>query len=414
MASFIQAEHSRAPLDCSAEMFAYLLTFLQVMARFLDFAFTFGQQDKQKEFHYTGFRYDSLLGAVDAERYKIPKLGRSGLELQQCYNLWSVEETDSTSSGWSVRQTAVYHSFDLRTGKALWLNIKGNDLMKNRITEVTKSSSPLLAGSLKGYKNSFAATLITHLVFFEWCAENWRSYMRSLDDRLDKILTKVNAAPIKDVESALMVDAPTLAQPLAMINERSRTETFMSSASPRTQVVSRQSTFSDELPPIPRVFSGLTAATTNSFTNNVETSNAIIPPLPSKGPPVGDKSLGPKLPNFGVLNEVSVNELQKLNEINSELHEAGLVMRLDSDVLNEVISHYQMLLKETDCPSEIKDHCKADLLDFFRRVKNVMKELQMDHSRIDTMLKMSEEGTNLVRLSSPEPQYCKFLKSTPV
>jgi hypothetical protein len=123
-------------------MFSFLFTYHQVMASFLDFVFPFGKQVYARDFHFSGFREESRL-VYDSKDAGIPGLGRSGIGLKLCYNLRSVERSSEPSLPWSIRQTAVYHDFDLETGRTLWVIVKGNKLIKNRMNESSPVQSAL-------------------------------------------------------------------------------------------------------------------------------------------------------------------------------------------------------------------------------------------------------------------------------
>lgn len=129
-------------------------------------------------------------------------------DLRLCYNLWSVEK--SSSPEWSIRQTAVYHSFDIDNGRSVWINIKGNKLMQERITQSVKSFSPLQASASKTNSGAFSATLHTHILIMEWSAENWRSLISSLKKDIGSVLDKAQSIPFRAVERALTVDLSVL------------------------------------------------------------------------------------------------------------------------------------------------------------------------------------------------------------
>ena len=67
----------------------------------------------------------------------IPELVRSGRNIRICDSLKSVKHIENSDNKldlpWLVRQTALYHSFDIDTGKASWMAIKGIQLIKDRI-----------------------------------------------------------------------------------------------------------------------------------------------------------------------------------------------------------------------------------------------------------------------------------------
>lgn len=379
------------------EMFVYMMSFLQVMARFLDFVFAFGRQDLAEDFHYTAFRHENFLSKSQAELHKIPRLGRSGLEIRLSYNLWSVEP--STSPKWSIRQTAVYHSFDLNYGRALWLNVKANEIMKERIAKATSTFEPMLARSSTDPARSFAATLVTHLIFFEWCAENWRSYISSLEADMRKILTKVHNAPLQDVERALAVD------PGALVNALARTSSPSSKSHTRVQTLPKRQTFGSQttdtgvstLSNSNRVLSGLTVTSAGSIIDRIQS-----PQLVKEKTPFAEEDFNTEHDRlFEVLKQFSFDEMQRLNSIGSDFHEVRLVMGLNADVLNEITSYYKSLTTAVECPKNVRDNCSEDLSNFFQHVKGIIRELQMEQARIDSLMMILEDGKRLVSMLRP-------------
>jgi hypothetical protein len=110
-------------------MLCFLFSYVQVMPCFLDFVFPFGEQEYAQDFYFSGLREETSLdsgGGYPA----ISELGRSGREMRLCYNLRSVEASSGqTNLPWSIRQTAVYHEFDIETGRSVWITVKGNKLI---------------------------------------------------------------------------------------------------------------------------------------------------------------------------------------------------------------------------------------------------------------------------------------------
>ena len=159
-----------------------VLTYHQVMPVFLDTLFPFGKQQYPQDFHFSGLWYESRL--PESQRGpRIPELGRSGRDFQLCYSLKSVEPWKSDPEWpWSVRQMAVYHAFDAGSGSAVWIVVKGNGLMKDRLKSETESPGPLGSSSSSTSSEAFASALKTHLVFCDWAGENWRWYIKFLED----------------------------------------------------------------------------------------------------------------------------------------------------------------------------------------------------------------------------------------
>lgn len=388
---FIQAESSRSPLDCSKPMLEYLLSFHQVSPSFLELVFAFGKGTQPEDFHYTGFRHESFLNKAEAEVYAIYRLGRSGREIKQSYNLWSVEESSSEggTQPWSIRQTAVYHSFDLDAGRAFWINIKANNVLKSRTTAETASLNRLCAHTISDPGRCFAATLTTHLIHFEWCRENWRMYLSSLKKRLDDILKMVSGAPVERVERALAVDGNALIRPLKSgSTPPSRANTFDSAKG----VFSRQSTG------ISTIAKSVLSTSPTPVTAAVQNSASIPPANPSQqsGLPSVQEN------EFGVLDQFSIEELQRLHRIGKALQEASLVMRLNADVLLEISQSYDDLINDDRFPDTMRSECSTAIHDFFQQSRCIIKELEREQRRITTLIQMMENGKTMVRQTACE------------
>lgn len=115
--SFIYARNGRERLKTTRQMLMTIFSYHQVMPAVLDFLFPFGRQEYAKDFHFSGFRQDTCLAEFE-RGLQIPELGWSGLGIQLCYGLKSVETSLSQPEWpWSIRQCAIHHSLDLESGR---------------------------------------------------------------------------------------------------------------------------------------------------------------------------------------------------------------------------------------------------------------------------------------------------------
>ncbi|KAG5759533.1 hypothetical protein H9Q72_012348 [Fusarium xylarioides] len=145
----------------------------------------------------TGFDGSDTLDSPKSEILEIPKLGRSGREHIVQYLLRSVEK--STERGqviWDIRQVAVHHKFDFITGKSFWLSIKTNSVMQDRFKEVIAEDPKFNPDSATGLSSSFATTLMTILVYVEWCDESWRECINDLEEKIRAVLKSAETAPV--------------------------------------------------------------------------------------------------------------------------------------------------------------------------------------------------------------------------
>ncbi|KAI4647488.1 uncharacterized protein J4E78_008802 [Alternaria triticimaculans] len=266
------------------------------------FVFPFGLKEEAQDFHFSGLKAEYRLASYD-RACVLPDLGRSGRDLRFSYNLRSVEPTPPRSKEpWSIRQCAVYHTFDVENGKMLWIIVKANKEIQKRVTEVSDESTQS-GNPLKRRSNAFAAALQTHLLLCNWSGENWRC--------------------------STFGDEKTLL------------------ASPETTVS----------PELPSVSSDGGADTDDKFT---------------------------------------FKNLQAIQHIEEKAQEAMLVLKLNTEVLEQLRLHYDEVAEHADFPQELKDGCKANLHRFNKGIIGVEKDMQMLQSRTETLLHLLANRKNLM------------------
>ena len=179
------------------------------MPDFLDFVFPFGKQQYAQDFHFSGFRHDTRLSRCQPN-LSIPELGWSGRDLQLCYNLKSVEPSKSQSKWpWSIRQSAVYHAFDIGSSRATWIVMKGDQLMKNRIKSATGTRGLPEVSSFETVDRAFASTLATHMLLCDWSSEHWRWYINFLEEELQATTRRILSVTVKEFLSPTSEEYPS-------------------------------------------------------------------------------------------------------------------------------------------------------------------------------------------------------------
>lgn len=169
-------------------MLQLLLTFLQVNPIFLDLIHAFGERMEPVDASLCQFIFDSdISGGL-----QVTKLGRSGTQLRHAYLLRSPEKDNEAVNPWSIRQTAVYHAFDLKTGRALWINITGNNILQDAIKRDTLGHQV----RVESIDQSFLLTLRTHLVYLRWCQGSWRWFVRDLENVVRDALIRARTIPV--------------------------------------------------------------------------------------------------------------------------------------------------------------------------------------------------------------------------
>lgn len=207
---FVRAPHSRASLKISREMLTLVFTYHQVLPSFLDFLFPFGNQQYAQDFHFGGFKHEDRFSDVDSG-LRIPEFGWSGRDFHFCYNLKSIEPSKGHPEWpWSIRQSALYHLFDVETGRTNWIIIKGDQLLKKRIKSATGSRGLPEASCFDTVDRAFASTLAIHVILCEWSGENWRWYINFLEEALQATTRPTLSAMVDPFPSSMAYDGPSM------------------------------------------------------------------------------------------------------------------------------------------------------------------------------------------------------------
>jgi hypothetical protein len=159
------------------------------MPAYLDFISVFGVQDEPREARFSAFRHQSTI-SEPRKGLAQPTLGRSDRKYQLCYNLKCVTLAQENISNiklnqWSIRQAAVHHQFDVESGNALWIVIKGRTDLEKRYKDLTGRHAPSENISFDTLAQQFRSSLAPHLMFCYWATEDWRGYIRWLGTVLE-------------------------------------------------------------------------------------------------------------------------------------------------------------------------------------------------------------------------------------
>jgi hypothetical protein len=434
-------------------MFKFLFSYHQVIPSFLEFIFPFGKQVYPQDSYFSGLREDSRF-APQGNNTGLAELGRSGNGIRFCYNLRSVEPTtDDLWLPWTIRQSAVYHHFDTTTTTALWIVVKGNNLIESRMTEATRS--PLRPHS-PTRADAFSATLNSHLIMCGWSGENWRWYINDLETQLQSLTKHVYAT---QSEKEPIPSSPIFSQDLTM---SPRSWTFTSPPlSPTTtyndqpngtgfsfprnksgtfnpKVASRVPTFGPNVPsPRNHASDACNSFTFDAKSNELDSSRSRSNSFPLQqammspftkirawisdkddttngtlpGPPttscVANEEWGPQEhppeafeQDSGEPQEnCSFQDLQRVQHIEEKAQETHLVLGFNIQVLADLRQHYRSVLEDVSFPDDLKGDCRGNLSQFDRCVLGVEKDLHMLQLRTQNLLDRLANRKNLVSAS---------------
>ena len=349
-------------------MLTLVFTYHQVLPSFLDFLFPFGNQEYAQDFHFSGFKFEDRFSDLDGGLI-IPQLGWSGRDFQLCYNLKSIETAKGQPEWpWSVRQSALYHSFDVETGRANWIIIKGDQLLKKRIMSATGSRGVPETSNFGTVDRAFASTLAIHVLICEWSKENWRWYINFLEEALQSISRPTLSAWVDPFPSSI----PDETSPLLAMCTKSKTD-----VSPCTPVGQRQPAQSYCLNNRPR---------SHCKTLSVNDLALPSPEYESFQQPV----------TTSVRQDFSFSDLQRIQFIQEKVNDALLVINVNIDVLTELRQHYNSICESDGWPPELMLKCERDMFRFEKRVIAVENDLRMQQSRSETLLRLLTDRKSLV------------------
>ena len=365
-------------------------TYFQVMPQSLDFLFAFGKQGHAQDLYCSGFRQLTRLTKSEAGLC-VPELGWSGRDLQLCYSLKSVEKSPLQKDWpWSIRHCTAHHSFDVENVRSTWIIIKGDRLMERRIHSATSDRGPRRFSSFQTVENAFAAALATHLLLCDWSGENWRWYIKFLEDKLQE-MTRETITINADIPLSPGVEADYFTmQPRQMTNKTGKTTKSSFSIFSQAQTQTNESLhlgFEKNPAPPPR-----------TYTN----PGGVQQPLPPGF--TADGSLSPKpeampFENYGQ-QQFSFSDLQKTQDIEEKANETALVLRLNLNVISQLRKYYRALIQSQDFPEALAQKCSGETARFEIQVDGITDDMELQILRVEALLQVLAERKTLVSMTT--------------
>ena len=355
------------------------------MPEFVNFLFPFGFQSYAQDFYFSGFRQRTQLAGQSRHAASNTRVLRK--RLQVCYNLKSVEPSDS--DGWSIRHCATYHSLDMDVVRTNWIIVKGDDRMKRRIESAISDRGSHEPSDFKTLDRALQTSLETHLIFCDWSAENWRWYINSLEDSIQNMTRRTFSAPVH-------VPFPAMAA-TDRFTLRTRANTQMTDRSKFT-LFSRTSTRLNEKEPLKPALKHR-EFTPQTFENP---DTGVSQPLPpDEDDDDDDEDDDPQNPNdFRVEDEhreFSFGKLRKVHKFAEKANEAVLVLKQNILVLSQLKTYYGSLSRRKDFPKDLAKSCRDDVENFKLRVDGLENDLQTQILRLETLLRLLEDRKTLVK-----------------
>ncbi|KAF5010240.1 hypothetical protein FDECE_3599 [Fusarium decemcellulare] len=372
---FVQSKSSRDRLNCTPSMFTYLCNYHQIPRYFLNSVYSLRTTHPWSDYNLAPFHDDNTLLAPDENIYRSRGYGR---EIRYSYALRSVETPESRNgneSPWSIRQVGIYHSFDVGSGRTLWVFCKGNSVIEDRIRNALSRHPAFTPEAIKEISRSFSASLGILTMTLDWCDDNWRRYIEVITDDINRGVDKVRLAAMEDETDP--GDIKKLVEYLERhpTSDLSRNSTLMGSI---------LQNFTEEL-----AFNEKTSATESSTS-----------------PPEDVKRLRRS-------EEFSFNELKRLQEGQEKLQEACLALEMNRQVIRQIRDHYQSLMTQFRITEmeNIQEHCRNEVLQLCCHSKYIEANMEAQQARLDSLIRLVQESKAMVR-ALPDDVRMKLIRTS--
>ena len=363
-------------------MLMLCFTYLQVMPEFIDFLLIFGKQSRAQLFQFGAFRQRTRLftsGFQSLPGLKIPALGWSGRDLQLCYNLKSMEPSSQGGWPWSARDCAINHTFDIDSIRIIWIMIKGDALIQDRIRSATKNQSPAELSSFQSLDRAFASTLATHLIIIVWATENWEQFISFVEGEYHEISRRAVSNEI-EIPPILVRDGASgsLPIPRRTSTEKSGKSIFSISSHARNKNFDSLSSFTkkDMASPMQQVINP-----------EIGLKHNIIPT--AKGAMrVEFDTRGQQAFSFG--------DLQALQNLDDKAKEAILILRLNMKIMLQLVQYYETTMRSTHFPKPVSRNCHDEFDSFQSRIEGLRDDLQTYILKLETLVEYIASCKTLV------------------
>lgn len=375
-------------------MLRYLCSYEQISPILLDVLTSFGRQKAPHGFHSASFCQDDSIKSSSSALVDIPEFGRSGWDLKHCYKLHGLEVSSPTSGAkWALRQTAIYHSFDLENGRAMWLTVKANEEIRDRIKEGTESLETMQASCSTSPGSSFAACLMTHLIAFDWCAENWRFYLDDMERDARGILVKAKSTPLEPLGDELNF-APRLITAATTPSLRDRESSMVSKGDTSQARVGPNQILRETKTRITRLCTAMNASGPEAEVQKSREANRSQDAQADQRERISN--------HLEKLKGFSFAEFQKLAFFSAKLQEAKLALCLNTGVLRSTRDYYRQRYQSAQFSPTIKHFSESNgsYEYFLQRVTSLEQGLEADIARTEALMLLIEDGKRLVSIIS--------------
>ncbi|KAL9604133.1 MAG: hypothetical protein Q9219_000721 [cf. Caloplaca sp. 3 TL-2023] len=365
-------------------MLVLCLEQFRVIPEFVEFLFAFGYQAYAEDPYFGSFRQRTRLDDK-SKTSMVPELAWSGHEIQLCYNLKSAERSNPESNNWSIRDCAIHHTWDAKNVRANWIIIKANDLIRRRIEDLTDDGDAM--SSYGTLDRGFAASLGIHVVLCVWAAEQWRWYIKSLENDFRDLTRRAVTIPVTTLQTP-RTDQCEFQAP-SHTNTEDTIRSLVSGLSPLSTKLTGKSASLTERKTLPAQ---------HTYTDPETGLTQQLPPhiTIGKSPDPAHKEQANSFESAEE-QEFSFAKLQNIHHIQEKARAALLILRINIRIISQLNQYYATVVKSRYFPGNVARLCQDDLEQFDLQLTSVVEDLQMQILRSESLVRLIEDRKVLLR-----------------
>ncbi len=218
---------------------------------------------------------------------------------------------------------------------------------------------------------AFEASLATHLIYFRRCEQNWRWFVRDMEDQVRNsfIMAKVAPFELPEDKPTPPGDSQRMVPPDVLLSEKRR----IIQSIKKLQSIGRHA---------------IAPGTTRE---------------PPKQPP-SPGLLARAADTPRVLDTFGHNELLRLGLLAERLEEATLVLYLNIGVLRDVAEYYQHAVQSGEIKPDVRSSMARSAATFQRRLQQITRSLETSHTQFLSIRKKFDYGKGWVSVTQhPTP-----------
>lgn len=354
------------------------------MAPFLDHVISFQtREEPHKLARFTNEDYLSSHHALPG----LNSLHRSGIQIQQCFNVLGMEYDKYDDIKWKQRQIAAYHSFDLQHGRSTWIIMKGNDTIRERIQESTKASLAQHPETSTSLACAFYDSLRSHMMIIQWGSENWSQYIDSLEAEC------TSASMVTEFKNIDILADDIFARRTNLKAKRTMSIPPKATNSSLSQSTEKSSVSADsKASPVPGLI--------RRISSKISTS-ASFPLMRGLSTPLLPISAEVVNKNLDLAALVKFQSPQRLNQLAKNILAAKSIIEQNKRVFSDIRTRYQELTESSlfglnVSNADIRRRCEDHAADFIRKLRRLESDLDSHQIRLDAILYKTEQASEMV------------------